>query len=171
MRAPASGPAADREHLHTMANSHVYSLAGALGLERARAIVAGALEAGHERKLMPLTVVVLDTGGHPIAAEREDGSGILRFEIARGKAHGALGIGVASGVFAARGQGRDAFLGAVAAASDGRMVPAAGGVLVLDDAGQVIGAVGVSGDTSDQDEACALAGIAAAGLQGGLEPD
>jgi glc operon protein GlcG len=152
-----------------MTKTAVYSLAVNLPLEQARVIIAGALKEGRNQSLAPLTVVVLDAGGHLVAMEREDGSGTLRFEIARGKAYGALGIGLGSRTIGARNQGREAFLAAVAAASDGRCVPVPGGVLVLNTAKHVIGAVGVSGDTSDADEACALAGIQAAGLQAGID--
>ena len=148
----------------------VYSLAVNLPLEQARKIIAGAIQEGRTQSLAPLTVVVLDSGGQLVAMEREDGSGVLRFEVARGKAYGALGIGVGSRTIGTRNQGRDAFLASVASASAGQFVPVAGGVLVLDGANHVIGAVGVSGDTSDADEACALAGIRAAGLQPGVDP-
>lgn len=153
-----------------MPGTTVYRLAVELSLEQARTIIKGALEAGRAAEYAPLTVVVLDAGGHLVAMEREDGAGILRFEVALGKAVGALGIGLSSRTIGARNQGRDAFLAAVAAAADGRFVPVAGGALVLNAAGQAIGAVGVSGDTSDADEACATAGIAAAGLSAGIDP-
>lgn len=148
----------------------VYSLAVELSLEQARAIIAGALAEGRRQSLAPLTVVVLDKGGHLVAMEREDGSGALRFEVARGKAYGALGIGLGSRAIGARNQGREAFLAALSAAADGRCVPVAGGVLALDANQRVIGAVGVSGDVSDADEACAVAGLAAAGLAAGIDP-
>lgn len=147
----------------------VYSLAVQLTLEQAQTVIAGALAAGRNQGLAPLTVVVVDAGGHLIAMGREDGAGGLRFEIAYGKAYGALGIGLGSRTIGTRNQGRDAFLAAAAAAADGRFIPVAGGVLVLDGNHQAIGAVGVSGDTSDADEACALAGIAAAGFAGGVD--
>jgi glc operon protein GlcG len=118
---------------------------------------------------MPLTVVVLDGGGHVVSMDREDGSGLLRPAIAVGKAYGALGLGIGSRTVAARNQGRDAFLGALAAASEGRFVPVPGGALILEQGGKSIGAVGVSGDTSDEDEACAVAGIEAAGLRAGID--
>jgi glc operon protein GlcG len=153
-----------------MATTAVFSLAVDLPLEQARAIVAGALAEGRSQSLAPLTVVVLDAGGQLICMEREDGSGTLRFEIARGKAYGALGLGLGSRTIGARNQGREAFLAALAAASDGRSVPVAGGVLVLDASRRVIGAVGVSGDTSDADEACAIAGIKSASLTPGVDP-
>jgi uncharacterized protein GlcG (DUF336 family) len=140
-----------------------------LTLAQASTIVDAALGKGRELALAPMTVVVLDAGGHPVALKREDKSGILRVEIATGKAWGALGMGAGTRMLAERvtsGAVGSAFVNAIAAASGGRVVPVPGGVLVCDAAGDVIGAVGVSGDLSDKDEACALAGIKAAGLTG-----
>ena len=136
-------------------------------LAQASSIVEAALARGRELKLAPMTVVVLDAGGHPVALKREDGSGILRVEIAIGKAWGGLGMGAGSRLLADRvasGPAGAAFVSAAAAASGGRLVPVAGGVLVKSPDGSTLGAVGVSGDLSDKDEDCALAGIAAAGL-------
>lgn len=136
-------------------------------LAQASTIVEAALAKARELGLAPMTVVVLDPGGHMVALKREDGSGILRVEIASGKAWGALGIGAGSRVLADRvtsGAAGAAFVNAAAAASGGRLVPVAGGVLVRDGSGEVLGAVGVSGDLSDKDETCAVAGIAASGL-------
>lgn len=133
-------------------------------LDQASAIVDGALAKAREIGLEPLTVVVLDRGGHVVAAKREDGSGILRYELAFGKAYGALGFGFGSRTLATRSAKVPMFFTAVAAASDGRMVPAAGGVLVRDAAGALLGAVGISGDTGDNDEKAALYGIEVAGL-------
>ena len=134
-------------------------------LAQASTIVDQALAKGRELNLHPLTVVVLDAGGHLVAMKREDKSGILRVEIATGKAWGTLGMGFGGREFARRvASGGAAFIQALTVASGGRIVPAPGGVLIRDAAGDVIGAVGISGDTSDKDEACALAGIAAAGL-------
>jgi uncharacterized protein GlcG (DUF336 family) len=134
-------------------------------LAQASVIVDAALAKGRELDLHPLTVVVLDAGGHMVAMKREDESGILRPEIAVGKAWGVLGMGFGGREFARRAAGGGAvFLQALMAASGGRIVPAAGGVLVRDAGGAVIGSVGISGDTSDKDEICAVAGIAAAGL-------
>lgn len=135
-----------------------------LTLEAAVAIVDGTLAAGRRHRMMPLTVAVLDAGGHLVAFKREDGSGILRPEVAVGKAYGALGMGVNTRLLRDRLADRPAFQAALAAASRGRFVPVPGGVLVRDSAGRVLGAVGVSGDTSDRDEYCAIAGIQAAGL-------
>ena len=115
-------------------------------------------------KLHPLTVVVLDAGGHMVAMKREDTSGILRTQIANAKAWGTLGMGFGGREFARRAAAGGVFLQALMAASDGRVVPAPGGVLIRDAAGDIIGAVGISGDTSDKDEACAVHGIRAAGL-------
>ena len=138
-----------------------------LTLAQAAAIVDTALATARDMKLAPMTVAVLDPGGHLVALKREDGSGILRVEIATGKAWGALGIGAGSRVLADRvasGPAGAAFVGAAAAASGGRLVPVAGGVLIRTEGGEILGAVGVSGDLSDKDEACAVAGIGAAGL-------
>jgi uncharacterized protein GlcG (DUF336 family) len=134
-------------------------------LAKASVIVDAALKKGREIGCAPLTVVVVDAGGHIVAVKREDGAGILRFEIAYGKAWGSLGMGFGSRELAGRAANAPAFLTALAAASGGRVVPSPGGVLILDD-GKVIGAVGISGDSGDRDEECALAGIAAAGLAG-----
>lgn len=138
-----------------------------LTLKQANVIIEHALAKGRETGCKPLTVVVLDPGGQFKALAREDGSGILRVEIAAGKAWGALGIGLGSRALAKRIQEDPlgaAFVDAIATASGGRVVPVPGGVLVRDDAGSTIGAVGISGDTSDKDEACAVAGVTAAGL-------
>lgn len=136
-----------------------------ISLDLADRIIAAARKKGRDLGLAPLTVVVLDPGGHMVALAREDGSGIARVEIATGKAWGALGIGAGSRVLFDRWKaGGEGFVTALAAATGGRMIPVPGGVLALDDAGKVAGAVGISGDTSDNDEACAIAGIEAVGL-------
>ena len=139
-----------------------------LTLPQATTIVQAALQKGRELGLAPLAVAVLDAGGHLKAFAREDGAGIVRPQIAIGKAWGALGMGLGSRTLAKRvseqGPQQQAFFAALNAMSEGRVVPAAGGVLVRDAGGTVIGAVGISGDVSDKDEACALAGIAAAKL-------
>lgn len=137
----------------------------ALTLVQARGIVAAALAKGRQMGFAPLTVAVLDPGGHLVALEREDGSGIVRVDIATGKAYGALGMGFGSREIFDRAAKMPMFFNAVFAASGGRMVPVPGGVIVRDAAGTVMGAVGISGDTSDNDEICAVAGIEAAGLK------
>lgn len=135
-----------------------------LPLASAETIVDAALKFGREAELLPLTVVVLDTGGRIIASKSEDGSGILRYDIAHGKAWGALGMGISSRLIRDRLSARPVFQNALAAASDGRFVPVPGGVLIEDADGFTIGAVGISGDTSEKDEYCAISAIKAAGL-------
>jgi uncharacterized protein GlcG (DUF336 family) len=135
-----------------------------LALASAEQIIDGALAAGREAGLLPLTVAVLDVGGHLVAFRRQDGSGILRPEIAIGKAWGALGMGLSSRSIRQRLGNNPAFQGALAAASCGRFVPVPGGVLVLDQDRDVVGAVGISGDASDKDEYCAILGVRGAGL-------
>ena len=132
-------------------------------LAQARQIIAGARAAGAQHKMMPLTVAVLDSGGHQVALEREDGSGIMRVEIAVGKAYGALGMGQSSRVLRDRLANRQHFISALSTVSQGRFVPVPGGVLVLCD-GALIGAVGISGDTSEKDEYCGIEGVRAARL-------
>jgi uncharacterized protein GlcG (DUF336 family) len=133
-------------------------------IDQARQIIAGALAHGREAGMQPLAVLVLDAGGNVKAFEREDGASNLRFEITMGKAYGALGLGVGSRALFARAQQQPFFVNAVTAAFGGRLIPVPGGVLVRDDAGTIIGAVGVSGDNSDNDEQAAVAGIEGAGL-------
>lgn len=139
-----------------------------LTLAKASIIVDAALAKARELNLAPLTVAVLDGGGHLVAFKREDKSGILRHDIACGKAWGALGMGFGSRTLFERAANAPHFFNALYAASSGRLVPNPGGVLIRNADGDVIGAVGISGDTSDRDEACAIAGIAAAGL--GADP-
>ena len=136
-----------------------------LSLELAVRAIDAALAKAAEISCAPLTVVVLDAGGHDVALKRQDGSGILRADIARGKAWGALGMGFSSRELAERAQKVPNFFGALASVSRGRLVPAAGGVLIYDEGRNIVGAVGISGDTSDRDEDCALSGVKAAGLQ------
>lgn len=135
-------------------------------LEQANIVVAGALERGRDLGCPPLTVAVLDPGGHLVALQRQDGSGILRVEIAVGKAWGALGMGLPSRDLARRAEAMPRFFDALAVASGGRVIPVPGGVLVRDASDGIVGAVGVSGDTSsDRDEDCAVVGIERAGLR------
>jgi uncharacterized protein GlcG (DUF336 family) len=135
-----------------------------LTLDQARTIVAGAREHGRTAGFKPLTVVVLDAGGHVVAVEREDGASIGRFDIGRGKADGALALGMGSRAIMARAEQQPYFVAAVTSAVGGSLVPVPGGVLVRDADGALLGAVGVTGDTSDNDEAAAVAGIESAGL-------
>lgn len=134
-------------------------------LEQAEGMADACLARATEIGTQPLTVVVLDAGGHVKVVKRADGSGIMRFEIAFGKAWGALGMGVPSRALAARASQAPVFFSALAAASGGRLVPVPGGVLIREGDGRIVGAIGVSGDTSDKDEICAVAGIESVGLQ------
>ena len=135
-----------------------------LDLETARRIVAGARAHAAQAGFKPLTVVVLDDGGHVLVVEREDGSSMKRFEIGFGKAHGALSLGMGSRSIMGRAEQQPFFVAAVTSAVGGALVPVPGGVLVRDPGGALLGAVGVTGDTSDNDEAAAVAGIEGAGL-------
>jgi uncharacterized protein GlcG (DUF336 family) len=138
-----------------------------IALEQAMTIVQAALSKGRQTGCAPLAVAVLDDGGHLKAFGREDGAGIIRPQIAMGKAWGALGMGVGSRALAKRLADQpqsQPFFVALNAMSEGRVVPVPGGVLIRDAAGILLGAVGISGDVSDKDEACAVAGIHAANL-------
>lgn len=138
---------------------------GKLTLSLSEKIVRAALAKGEELGLKPLTVAVLDAGGHVIALLRQDGASILRPQIATGKAYGALAVGAGSRWLDANAQTRPHFVQALNGVAGGGIMPVPGGVLVRDGAGgEILGAVGISGDTSDNDEACAIAGIAAAGF-------
>ena len=135
-----------------------------LSLAQASTIVDAALKKGRDTQCAPLSVAVLDAGGHLVAFKREDKSGLLRFDIAYGKAWGALGMGFGSRELHERASKNPGFYASLSATSQGRMIAVPGGVLIKNAGGDVVGAVGISGDTSDRDEDCAVAGIAAAGL-------
>lgn len=136
-----------------------------LSLDEARTVIAAAFDKASALNLKPLAVVVLDAGGHLRAAERQDGASIHRPDIAAGKAYGALAMGLGSRALGDRvREGGAAFIDTVNGVLAGRLVPVPGGVLIRDAQTRIIGAVGISGDTSDQDEICAVAGIEAAGL-------
>ncbi|RVT84042.1 heme-binding protein [Rhodobacteraceae bacterium CCMM004] len=132
--------------------------------DHARTIVRETLAEGRRQTLKPLSVIVLDAGGHPLAFEREDGASPGRFAIAEGKAYGAVMLGMGGRAQMQRAEAQAYFMAAVNGTFGGRVVPVPGGVLVRGGDGAVIGAVGVTGDTSDNDAAAAEAGIAAAGL-------
>ena len=136
-----------------------------LTLDVARKILDTALAKGVEKKLKPLVVTVLDARGCVKITAAQDGTSLLRSEIAHGKAFGALAMGMGSRALFQRAQEQAYFVGAVNALAQGRLVPVPGGVLMHDAGGALVGAVGVSGDTSDNDEICAIAGIEAAGLK------
>jgi uncharacterized protein GlcG (DUF336 family) len=135
-----------------------------IDLVHATIIVDEALAKGRALGLPPLTVAVLDAGGCLVSFKREDGSSLLRPEIAQAKAWGALGMGIGSRAIAQRASVAPAFVSAVNALAGGRIIPVPGGVLIRSGAKSIIGAVGITGATSDQDEACAVAGIEAAGF-------
>lgn len=145
-------------------SEHLKAVSSSLGLEAASRIVDAAIAERRQHGLLPLAVAVLDAGGNLVAFKREDGCGVLRFDIAFGKAWAALGMGMSTRLIRDRLKERPAFQGALATASGGRFIPVPGGALILGAAGMAIGAVGISGDASDKDEYCAIAGIHAAGL-------
>ncbi len=146
------------------ADYYVKPVHSALRLADAERMLAATLAAGSAAGLLPLAVAVLDAGANLVVFSRQDGAGPLRRAIAEGKAAGALGMGIGSRVIRDRLKERPAFQAAIAAASEGRFIPVPGGVLVLNQAGEAIGAVGVSGDASDKDEYAAITGIHAAGF-------
>ncbi len=135
-------------------------------LSKANAIIRGALKKGAELGLNPLTVVVLDAGGHVVAMQRSDGSSILRPQIASGKAFGALAMGMGSASLEAAFKDRPHFGAGLEAVAPQGIVPVAGGILIKNKRGETIGAVGVTGDNSDNDQAAGMAGVEAAGLAG-----
>ncbi len=135
-------------------------------LEQAQAIVAGALEYAADKAMKPICVIVLDARGELKAAAAMDGTSLKRSAVARGKAYGALAMGAGSRSLFKRAKEQPFFISAATQAVGGNLIPVPGGVLVKDADGKIIGAVGISGCTSDNDEAAALAGIARAGLAG-----
>ncbi len=136
-----------------------------LTLDVARKILDVALAKGVELKLKPLVITILDARGCTKITAAQDGTSLLRSEIAHGKAFGALAMGMGSRALFKRAQEQAYFIDAVNTLAQGRLVPVPGGVLIQDNSGALLGAVGVSGDTSDNDETCAVAGIEAAGLK------
>ena len=137
----------------------------ALTLKVALNLTAQALGAARQINAAPLTVAVLDSGGYLLALQREDGATLLRPSIAIGKAWGAIALGKGSRLLALDAQQRPAFYAALNGMGQGDIVPVPGGVLIRDEAGNVLGAVGISGDTSDIDEQCAISAVEAQGLR------
>lgn len=135
-----------------------------LTLNQARKIIASALADARQRNTHPMGVVVLDAGGHLKAAEREDGASMFRIDIAQGKAWAALAMGVNSRQLVKRAADNPAFYGALCTTGQGRFIPQVGAVLIVDETGTVLGAVGASGDAGEQDEAICIAGVKEAGL-------
>ncbi|SIR77781.1 GlcG/HbpS family heme-binding protein [Pseudomonas sp. A214] len=136
----------------------------ALTLKVAVNLTGQALAAGREISAAPLTIAVLDSGGHLIALQREDGASLLRPQIAIGKAWGAIALGKGSRLLAQDAQQRPAFFAALNGLGQGNVVPAPGGVLIRDQEGRVLGAIGISGDTSDVDEQVAIRAVEGVGL-------
>ena len=144
---------------------HLIPIYSSLDLATATGITEAVLQLRQQHKLLPLAIVVLDAGGNTVSFRREDGCGVLRHDIARGKAWGALGMGMATRQIRDRLSNRPTFQAALSAAADGRFIPTPGGVLILNAQGMAIGAVGISGDASDKDEFCAIVAIKMGGLQ------
>lgn len=139
-----------------------------LTLEKANQIIGTAINKARELNMAPLTVVVLDAAGHLKAMQREDGASMIRQQIATAKAWGAVSMGVSSRSLAGVAIQRPDFMKALIGLADGKVMPVPGGVLIRDEDNNLIGAIGISGDVSDQDERCAIAGIEAAGFVAGV---
>ncbi len=135
-----------------------------IDLETATRIVDAAIAKGRELGFQPLTVVVLDDSGTAKAMKREDGASLIRPDVAMGKAWGCLGFGAGNRVITGRSETTPGFVNALIGMSGGRFVPSPGGVLIKNGDGRILGAVGITGDTGDNDEICAVAGVEAAGL-------
>ena len=133
-------------------------------LDQANAVISGAYAKARDLGLKPLTVAVVDAGGHLLALQRQDASSILRPQIAVAKAAGALALGVSSRKIGEMAAERPSFIASLGPIAPLGAVPAAGGIIIVDADNLPVGAVGVTGDTSDNDEACAIAGIDGAGL-------
>lgn len=138
-----------------------------LTLQQAQTIIDAALKKSKEAGYQPMGIAVLDAAGHLKAFASEDGASMFRFDVARAKAWGAVGMGVASRKLAERAKDNPNFFVALAATADGRFLPQTGAVVIRDASGQLLGAVGVSGGTGDEDEAICIAGVQAAGLAAG----
>ena len=138
-----------------------------LNLQQAQTIIDAALKKSKEAGYQPMGLAVLDAAGNLKAFASEDGASMFRFDIARAKAWGAVGMGVASRTLAERAKGNPHFFVALAATADGKFLPQAGAVVIRDAAGRLLGAVGASGGTGDEDEAICIAGVQAAGLTAG----
>lgn len=140
-------------------------MASPLTLAQANQIIAAALAASHQHQYKPMAVVVLDEAGHLKAVQREDGASMSRVDIATGKAWGCVSMGASSRALLARAKDNAAFFNALAVTHGGKFIPQTGAVLIRDADGRIIGAVGASGGTGDEDEAICIAGVIAAGLR------
>ena len=137
----------------------------ALTLAQANKIIAKALEKAREMKIKPVSVVVLDDGGHLKAMQREDGASMFRFDVAQGKAWAAVAMGASSRALAKRAKDNPNFFLSLASTANGKFLPQTGAALIKDAAGNILGAAGASGGTGDEDEACCAAGVEKAGLK------
>lgn len=135
-----------------------------LSLQQANTIIEGAFSKAREMNVRPLAVVVLDSGGHIVSAQRQDGASMFRFDVALGKAWGAVAMGASSRALARRAAGNPNFFVTLAATAHGKFLPQPGAALIRDAAGNILGAAGASGGTGDEDEACCVHGIQQAGL-------
>ncbi|MCC2634556.1 MAG: GlcG protein [Ramlibacter sp.] len=138
-----------------------------LTLSQAQQVIQAALAKSKEKGFKPMGIAVLDAAGNLKAFASEDGASMFRFDIARAKAWGAIGMGVSSRVLGQRAKDNPNFFVALAATADGKFLPQTGAVLIKDAAGNVLGAVGASGGTGDEDEEICMAGVQAAGLVSG----
>lgn len=144
---------------------HLVSVYSSLSVALASRIMDEVIKLRNEHNILPLAVAVIDSGGHMVCFRRDDGCGMLRHDIALGKAWSALGMGMSTRQIRERLSDRPTFQTSLAVASDGRFIPTPGGVLILNEHNQAIGSVGISGDASDKDEFCAINAILAAGLR------
>lgn len=135
-----------------------------MNLDTAVAIIDASLAEARAKSYMKMAVAVLDPGGHLVAFKREDGAGIVRYEIAFAKAWGSLGLGMGTRAIAGAAEKMPTFFGHLGAVSGGRMAASPGGVLIADAEGTILGAVGISGDLGPADEECVIAGIKSVGL-------
>ena len=138
-------------------------------LAQAQKIVRGSISAAREMNLPPLTVIVLDRSGNPVAMEREDGATMFRLDVATGKAWGAVGFCCSSRTLAKRAKGNPNFFLTLSATGKGKFLPQPGAVIIRDDRGQILGSVGASGATGDEDEAAVASGVKRAGLNPGMD--
>jgi uncharacterized protein GlcG (DUF336 family) len=136
-----------------------------LNLNQANQIIAGAFEKARQKNVRPLAVVVLDAGGNIVAAQRQDGASMFRFDVALGKAWGAVAMGASSRALAKRARENPNFFVTLAATAQGKFLPQTGAALIRDAAGAILGAAGASGGSGDEDEACCAFGIEQAGLK------
>ena len=139
-----------------------------LTLEKANQIINAVTKKARSLNMAPITVVVLDAAGHLKALQREDGATVIRQQIATAKAWGAVNMGISSRSLAAVAEQRPDFMNALISLAEGKIMPVPGGVLIRDKGNKIIGSIGISGDSSEQDERCAIAGIEAAGFIAGV---